>query len=107
LCRKITKLCEKTGKKEIWAKYRGQASKEFQVDYYGGLKKGTVEEGVEFYAKCTGSAQDLIDNFLGGLRSALTYGGAKNIKELQRKAEFVRVTPNYLFESFPRPEKMN
>lgn len=103
---KIKKVNEKTGKEEIWARYRGQASKEFQLDYYGGLKKGTVEEGVEFMAKCTGSAQQLIDDFLGGLRSALTYGGAKNIKELQRKAEFVRVTPNFLFESFPRPEKM-
>jgi IMP dehydrogenase len=102
---KIVKV-DKDGKKITFAKYRGQASKEFQVDYYGGLKKGTVEEGVEFMAKCTGSAQTVIDEFLGGLRSALTYGGAKSIKELQRKAEFVRVTPNFLTESFPRPEKL-
>lgn len=37
--------------------------------------------------------------FLGGLRSGLTYGGARNIKELQRKAEFVEVSRNYIQES--------
>jgi IMP dehydrogenase len=87
----------------LMVRYRGQASKEFQVDFYGGLKKGTVAEGVSFSAPCTGSAQDVIDNFTGALRSALTYGGAKNIKELQRKAEFVKVTRNFIAESHPRP----
>jgi IMP dehydrogenase/GMP reductase len=33
----------------------------------------------------------------------MTYGGAKTIDELQRKAEFVTVTRNYLTESHPRP----
>jgi len=41
---------------------------------------------------------------LGGLRSGLTYGGARNIKELQRKAEFVEVSGSYMTESRPRPE---
>ena len=44
-----------------------------------------------------------IDGILGGLRSGLTYGGARSIKELQRKAEFVEVGPGYGFESAPRP----
>ena len=101
---KVTFVDEKTGEKTVMCRYRGQASKEFQVDYYGGLKTGTVEEGIEFSAKCTGSAQEIIDRFCGGLRSALTYGGAKNIKELQRKAEYVRVTSNFITEAFPRPE---
>jgi IMP dehydrogenase len=45
----------------------------------------------------------MIAEILGGLRSGLTYGGAKNIKELQRKAEFVEVSSNYMQESKPRP----
>lgn len=97
----------KTGEETILVRYRGQASKEFQQDFYGGLKKGTTEEGVEFWASCTGSAQSIIDAYSGALRSALTYGGAKNIKELQRKAEFVRVTESYVKESFPRPERID
>lgn len=84
------------------AKYRGQASKDFQTDFYGGLKDKTVAEGVSFWAPVSGSAKDLIDELLGGLRSGLTYGGARNIKELQRKAEFVEVTQSYIQESHPR-----
>lgn len=84
------------------AKYRGQASEDFQNEYYGGLKEKTVAEGTDFWAPVSGSAQDLIDELLGGLRSGLTYGGARSIKELQRKAEFMKVTPSYGAESNPR-----
>jgi IMP dehydrogenase len=84
------------------AKYRGQASADFQNEFYGGLKEKTVAEGTDFWADVTGTAQELIDDILGGLRSGLTYGGARNIKELQRKAEFMQVSANYSAESNPR-----
>ena len=41
------------------AKYRGQASKDFQIDFYGGLKRNTVPEGTDFWAPVSGSAQAL------------------------------------------------
>lgn len=84
------------------AKYRGQASVDFQTDFYGALKEKTVAEGIDFWAPVSGTAQQLIDKLLGGLRSGLTYGGARNIKELQRKAEFVAVNNSYMHESLPR-----
>ncbi|MBS0629124.1 MAG: guanosine monophosphate reductase [Verrucomicrobia bacterium] len=84
------------------AKYRGQASEDFQNDFYGGLKDKTVAEGVAFWGPVSGSAEELINSLLGGIRSGLTYGGARNIKELQRKAEFVEVTQTYIQESYPR-----
>jgi IMP dehydrogenase len=87
---------------ELRAKYRGQASADFQNEFYGGLKSKTVAEGTDFWAPVTGTAQDLIDEILGGLRSGLTYGGARNIKELQRKAEFMQVSASYSAESNPR-----
>lgn len=87
-----------------FAKYRGQASEDFQTEFYGGLKEKTVAEGTDFWAPVSGSAQDLIDNLLGGLRSAMTYGGARSIKELQRKAEFMEVSNSYEAESKPRRE---
>jgi IMP dehydrogenase len=87
---------------EVLAKYRGQASKDFQDEARGGLKKGTVAEGEHFWAPVEKGAQQLIDELLGGLRSALTYGGARTISELQRKAEFVEVTPTYQSESSVR-----
>jgi IMP dehydrogenase len=84
------------------AKYRGQASEDFQNDFYGALKHKTVAEGIDFWAPVSGTAQELIDKFLGGIRSGLTYGGARSIKELQRKAEFVEVSQSYIHESLPR-----
>lgn len=87
---------------ELRAKYRGQASEDFQNEFYGGLKDKTVAEGTDFWAPVTGTAQELIDDILGGLRSGLTYGGARSIKELQRKAEFMQVSANYSAESNPR-----
>lgn len=84
------------------AKYRGQASEDFQNEFYGGLKEKTVAEGIDFWAPVSGTTQELIDSLLGGLRSGMTYGGARSIKELQRKAEFVSVSQNYMHESRPR-----
>lgn len=84
------------------AKYRGQASADFQNDFYGGLKEKTVAEGVDFWAPVSGSAHDLIGDLLGGVRSGMTYGGARSLKELQRKAEFVEVSATYMDESQPR-----
>jgi len=86
----------------IEAKYRGQASADFQQEYYGGLKEKTVAEGIDFWAAVTGGAMETIEGLMGGLRSGMTYGGARNIKELQRKAEFVEVSLNYMTESRPR-----
>lgn len=84
------------------AKYRGQASEDFQNDFYGQLKEKTVAEGTDFWAPVSGTARELIEKILGGIRSGMTYGGARSIKELQRKAEFVEVTSSYMPESYPR-----
>lgn len=85
------------------AKYRGQASADFQEDYFGQTKDGTVPEGEAFWAPVSGPACDLIQKLLAGVRSGMTYGGARSIDELQRKAKFIKVTRNYKAESDPRP----
>jgi len=76
--------------------YRGQASQSFQDDFYGKVKEGTVPEGRRQLLKGTLPAQKVIDELVGGLRTSMTYGGAKDIKEFQRKAEFRQVTAAYL-----------
>ena len=91
-----------SGRGPFEAKYRGQASEDFQNEYYGGIKSKTVAEGTDFWAEVTGSAQEVIDQLLGGVRSGMTYAGARDIKELQRKAEFVKVSTAYSEESNPR-----
>lgn len=85
------------------AKFRGQASVDFQNEFYGGLKAKTVAEGTHFWGPVSGTAEELINELLGGIRSGMTYGGARNLKELQRKSEFIQVTSSYIHESRPRP----
>lgn len=94
---------KRSGKEGMEAKFRGQASADFQNEFYGGLKAKTVAEGIDFWGTVSGTAEELVTTILGGLRSGMTYGGARNIKELQRKAEFVQVSPAYMHESKPRP----
>lgn len=90
--------------KKVIARYRGQASEEYQIYNYGKVKEGTVPEGVGFWAPVAGSAKEVISDLVAGLRSSMTYLGAKTIKEYQAKAEFAEVTPSYMTESKPRPE---
>ncbi len=94
----------KTVDGKVMVKYRGMASKDFQDDFYGGVKKGTVAEGIVAWTECTGSADDLIETLVGGLRSGLTYGGSENIKEFHKKAQFTRVCNSYQKESKPRKD---
>jgi IMP dehydrogenase len=67
------------------ARYRGQASEEFQNEFYGGMRPGTVAEGEAMWAEVSGSAEDYLDYLSGCLRSALTYGGSRDVYEFQRK----------------------
>ena len=77
------------------ALYKGQASAEFQ-------REGMAPEGVEQWLPVTGSVDDLIPKLLAGVRSGFTYGGARDIEELQRKAVFMPVSSTYMQESKPR-----
>lgn len=90
---------------QMYGKYRGQASANFQEEYYGGVKKGTVPEGIDFTVKISKSATTVIDEFSGSLRSSMTYLGASNMEEYHQNAEFFESTMNYLPESKPRKEE--
>ena len=60
-----------------------------------------VPEGIEGKVLLKGSAINELYQLIGGVRSAMGYNGAKNITELQEKAEFVRITNAGLKESHP------
>jgi len=83
------------------AKYRGQASFDFQQEFYGECKN--TPEGEAFWIPVTGSVDDLMTELIGSIKSGMTYAGAKTIEELQRKAEFMQVTSTYRQESEIRP----
>jgi IMP dehydrogenase len=60
-----------------------------------------VPEGVEAVVPYRGHVDELLYQLIGGLRSGLSYGGARTIEELQANAEFIEITPAGIRESRP------
>jgi IMP dehydrogenase len=58
-----------------------------------------VPEGVEAVVPYRGTLGEVLHQLIGGLRSGLSYGGARNIRELQENAEFIEITPAGVRES--------
>jgi IMP dehydrogenase len=58
-----------------------------------------VPEGIEGRVASKGPLSDLSYQLVGGLRSGMGYCGARNIRELQQKARFLRISPAGLRES--------
>ena len=73
--------------------YRGMASSEVQDKYHGGMAEWKTAEGVSVDVPYCESEEAIVADIIGGLRSGLTYGGAATIRELQRKLDFIRITP--------------
>lgn len=60
-----------------------------------------VPEGVEAMVPYKGSVVEIVRQLVGGLRSGLSYCGAKNISEMQKNADFIRITSAGYIESQP------
>lgn len=60
-----------------------------------------VPEGVEALVEYKGSVVEIVRHLLGGLRSGFSYCGARNIDELHRNAEFIKMTMAGYIESMP------
>jgi IMP dehydrogenase len=58
-----------------------------------------VPEGVEGMVKFKGSVEKIIYNLIGGLKSSMGYLGAKTIKDLQKKGQFLKITKAGFYES--------
>lgn len=86
---------------------RGQASQEYMKD--NGVVTGEFRaaEGVSIQVKAKGPVEGLINELMGGLRSAMSYAGAKNIKEFQRKALFTKISEATLGENIPWLSELN
>ncbi len=93
---------ESPGEKVI---YQGRAFKEYRgMGSEGAMKKGSadryfqdrnqkfVPEGVEGLVPYKGSVRDIVYQLVGGIRAGMGYLGARNIKELRTKSEFVKIS---------------
>jgi len=74
----------------------GSKDRYFQEEY-----TKFVPEGVEGIVSYKGPVSDVIYQLAGGVKAGLGYVGAKNLKELRKKAEFIMITPFGLRESHP------
>jgi GMP reductase len=72
--------------------YYGMSSEKAMNKHSGGVAKHRASEGkiVEILSK--GSVNYTIQEILGGLRSTCTYLGCKNLKEINKRTKFYRVT---------------
>lgn len=91
------KVCRGMG--SIKAMQRGSKARYMQFDVDQAAK--LVPEGVEARVPYRGPLADYIHQLVGGLRAGMGYCGCRDIKELQTKTEFVRVTAAGLRESHP------
>ncbi len=89
--------------------YRGMASfyamlgKEMQERYEVEdlIDMSYKAEGVEAYVPYRGSVREVLEQLISGLRSGMSYCGASNIKELQEKALFIKITHAAYLEGLP------
>lgn len=92
-------VIEEAGKK--FKLYRGMASREAHEDYIGPLTDWKTAEGVQTKVPFSTAHEGIVADIIGGLRSGLTYAGSKTIRELQRKLNYVMITPAGRLESLP------
>jgi IMP dehydrogenase len=86
--------------------YRGMGSlgamEAGSADRYAqeGAERGkSVPEGIEGQVPYKGPLAGLVEQLVGGLRSGMGYVGVSNIRELQEKAKFIRISQAGLRES--------
>jgi IMP dehydrogenase len=85
------------GMGSVGAMARGSADRYFQQDIKDQLK--LVPEGIEGQVPYKGHAKDVIHQLVGGVKAAMGYTGSATIEELQKRAQFVRITNSGLRES--------
>jgi len=85
------------GMGSMGAMARGSADRYFQQEIADKLK--LVPEGVEGRVPFKGPVSGVIHQLMGGLKAAMGYTGSATIAQLQKNAEFVRITGAGLRES--------
>jgi IMP dehydrogenase len=94
------------GMGSVAAMKTGKGSRERYGQEEVDSEKKLVPQGIEGMVLFRGGVQDVIHQYLGGLKYALGYCGSKTLEELWRKAKFVRITGAGLREAHPHDIKM-
>ena len=81
--------------------FRGMASREAQEEFMGSMADWKTAEGISTEVAAKGPVAEVIADVMGGIRSGMTYCGAKDLKELQRKAQFMEISRGAMEEGLP------
>ena len=92
------------GMGSIGAMSAGSANRYFQKNFKD--KSKFVPEGVEGRVEYKGKVSKIIYQLQGGLRSSMGYIGAKNLREINKKAKFVKITKAGFYESMVHSVEM-
>jgi IMP dehydrogenase len=80
----------------LFKKFRGMASREAQLEWRG---KVSVVEGDSTLVPYKGSMRQTLIELMDGVRSGLSYSGARTIRELRAKAKFIGVSSSGVREN--------
>ncbi len=83
-------IIEENGKKYV--RFYGMSSDTAMTKHKGGVAEYRASEGKTVKIPYHGDVSDALQDILGGIRSACTYVGARNLKELSKRTTFIRVT---------------
>jgi IMP dehydrogenase len=95
---------EYRGMGSIGAMSAGSANRYFQKNFKD--KSKFVPEGVEGRVEYKGKVSKIIYQLQGGLRSSMGYIGAKSLKEINKKAKFIKITKAGFYESMVHSVEM-
>ncbi len=84
---------ERGGK--TYMRFYGMSSTEAMLKHAGIVEQYRASEGRSVDIPYQGEVKNTIGDILGGLRSACTYVGARQLKELSKRTTFVRVTQQF------------
>ena len=82
-------MVEKDGQK--FKRFYGMSSGMAMEKYNGGIAYYRSSEGKDVLVPYRGDVEGTIRDMMGGVRSACTYVGARNIEEMEGLVNFVRV----------------
>ena len=85
------KHCEMLLLKKQYKQFYGMSSAYAQEHYYGGLKKYRASEGKLVELPFRGPIEPTLLAILGGIRSCMTYIGARRLEDMPKCASFYRV----------------
>jgi len=77
----------------------GMSSRTAQERHKGGLKRGIAEEGIDMLIPYKGDTGEYLEKVVGGIKSGLSYSGARNIQELRENFEYMILSSGSMKES--------